>query len=162
MGLALRLRPEVVQGLFATAANAPPGQWEAVAAAIAPTAAQRTTIRQLWHAYAGEVQALRHAPGANLSMPLILLAAWACCLVAHMPQLPASSACLNGGSLPCGAFVEQQSCETCASWHTPTAAPSARQPSRRCTMQRRTRRRQQERRERGAPWGACRPTTSGE
>lgn len=59
MGLALRLRPEVVQVLFATAADAPPGQWEAVAAAIAPTRAQRTTIRQLWHAYAGQVQALR-------------------------------------------------------------------------------------------------------
>lgn len=65
MGLALRLRPEVVQTLFATAADAPPGQWEAVASAIAPTRAQRTTIRQLWHAYAGQVQALRRVSGAT-------------------------------------------------------------------------------------------------
>ncbi|KAL4422589.1 hypothetical protein ABPG75_008786 [Micractinium tetrahymenae] len=58
MGLALRLRPAVAQALFATAADAPPGRWEAVAAAIAPTRAQRTAICQLWHAYAGQVQAL--------------------------------------------------------------------------------------------------------
>ena len=51
------------QALFLTAAEAPPGFWEGVAACVAPTMtrAQRTMLQQLWHAFAGHLQAIRCA-----------------------------------------------------------------------------------------------------
>jgi hypothetical protein len=73
--------------LFATAANAPPGTWEATAASLKPTRAQRVMLRQLWHAYAGRTQAIR----CDTALPAAVAAAACCCLhrAACLAWLPA-------------------------------------------------------------------------
>jgi hypothetical protein len=67
LSLTLHLKPENAQVLFATAANAPPGTWEATAASLKPTRAQRVMLRQLWHAYAGRTQAIRAERAAAMA-----------------------------------------------------------------------------------------------
>ncbi|PRW57571.1 hypothetical protein C2E21_3307 [Chlorella sorokiniana] len=59
MAITLHYRPENAQALFATAAQAPPGHWERIAACLEPTQAQRATLRHMWRAFAGQLQAIR-------------------------------------------------------------------------------------------------------
>jgi hypothetical protein len=59
LSFALHHKPENAQALFATAADAPPGTWEAAAAQLEPTRAQHNQLQQLWHAYAARVGQLR-------------------------------------------------------------------------------------------------------